>query len=394
MRLVGEAFRPAAPIDRRDLFAGRTRQIAEVFAAVAQPGQHVVVYGERGVGKTSLASVAAEMLRSSNVLTTRATCDTSDDFSSVWRKALDDIVVTRPTRGVGFAATGGQASRSAASLMGNGDVTPNDVRKALRSLAGQREVVVFVDEFDRVQDPRSRTLVADTIKTLSDQLVRATVVLVGVADDVSDLVREHGSVERALVQIHMPRMSRDELEEIVANGVRSAQMTIAKAASRRIASVSQGLPHYTHLLAQLAAQSALDAGRTEIRVADVDDAVRRAIARAQQSISDAYRDAVAGTRSTLYPAVLLACALAEGDEYGSFSPADVREPLTTVAGRPYETRAFAKHLDALAAGDRGPVLHKRGATRNARYRFANPLLQPYVLLRGLSEGRVKPAALR
>ena len=93
--------------------------------------------------------------------------------------------------------------------------------------------------------------------------------------------------------------------------------------------------------------------------------------------------------------MLLACALAEGDEeYGSFSPADVREPLTAVAGRPAETRAFAKHLDALADGERGPVLHKRGASRNARYRFANPLLQPYVLLRGLSEGRVKPAALR
>jgi Cdc6-like AAA superfamily ATPase len=394
LRLVGEAFRPAAPIDRRELFAGRTRQIAEIFSAVSQPGQHVVVYGERGVGKTSLASVTSEMLQSSNVLTSRATCDTSDDFGSLWRKALDEIVVTRPTRGVGFAAPPGEAVKSAAALIGGGDVAPNAVRKALRSLAGQREVVVFIDEFDRVQDARSRTLLADTIKTLSDQLVRATVVLVGVADDVSDLVREHASVERALVQIHMPRMSRDELEEIVATGVRAARMTVAKAASRRIAAVSQGLPHYTHLLAQLAAQTALDTGRTEIRVADVDHAIQRAISRAQQSISDAYRDAVAGTRSTLYPSVLLACALADGDEYGSFSPADVREPLTALAGREYETRAFAKHLDALADGERGPVLHKRGSTRTARYRFANPLLQPYVVLRGLSEGRVKPAALR
>ena len=88
---VAEAFRPAAPIDRRDLFAGRGEQIAELFSVVAQPGQHAVIYGERGVGKTSLGLVAAELLQGANVLSAWATCDASDDFSSVWRKALGEI---------------------------------------------------------------------------------------------------------------------------------------------------------------------------------------------------------------------------------------------------------------------------------------------------------------
>ena len=59
LRLVGEVFRPAAPIDRRSLFSGRFEQIGELFAIVGQPGQHAVIYGERGVGKTSLAVLAA-----------------------------------------------------------------------------------------------------------------------------------------------------------------------------------------------------------------------------------------------------------------------------------------------------------------------------------------------
>ena len=41
-RRVAEAFRPAAPIDRRDLFSGRGQQIADLFSVVAQPGQHAV----------------------------------------------------------------------------------------------------------------------------------------------------------------------------------------------------------------------------------------------------------------------------------------------------------------------------------------------------------------
>src|SRR5918995_3824911 len=103
MKLVGEAFRPAAPVDRRDLFAGRTEQIGELFAVLGQPGQHAVIYGERGVGKTSLANVTTQMIRDANVLVARATCDASDDFGSVWRKALEEMVIRKQSRGIGFA---------------------------------------------------------------------------------------------------------------------------------------------------------------------------------------------------------------------------------------------------------------------------------------------------
>jgi Cdc6-like AAA superfamily ATPase len=392
MRLVGEAFRPAAPIDRRDLFAGRTEQIGELFAVLGQPGQHAVVYGERGVGKTSLATVAAQMLRSSNVLTARATCDASDDFGSVWRKALDEIVIRTESRGIGFVPAVEEAVDTASRLLAT-SVTPNAVRKALGAVTQRREIVIFVDEFDRLQDAAARTLFADTIKLLSDQLVRATIVLVGVADDVDELIREHASMERALVQIHMPRMSRAELAEIVTRGIENAQMTIGKTAVERIASLSQGLPHYTHLLGQHSAHAALDARRTDVTTADVDFAVQRAIDRAQQSIMDAYSRAVVGSRRSLHPQVLLASALAPEDEFGFFTAADVRESLSKITGKP-ATTSFAQHLDELAGPDRGPVLQKRGVPRRYRYRFANPLLQPYVVMRGVSDGTVSAKGLR
>ena len=142
MQLLGRAFRPAAPVDRRDLFAGRAEQLAEVFAAAAQPAQHAVIYGERGVGKTSLATVAAETLRSSNVLSARATCDTSDDFDSVWHKALDEVQMRTPRHGVGFASETVEAVESASQMLGTEAVTPHTVRKALHRLTRRRELVV------------------------------------------------------------------------------------------------------------------------------------------------------------------------------------------------------------------------------------------------------------
>jgi hypothetical protein len=52
----------------------------------------------------------------------------------------------------------------------------------------------------------------------------------------------------------------------------------------------------------------------------------------------------------------------------------------------------AGYLDSLAGGEQGGLLQRRG-TANPRYRFVNPLLQPYVLMRGLAEGKVAPELL-
>ena len=55
--LAGRAFSPSAPVRERDVFAGRREQIHQVVDAINQDGQSVLIYGERGVGKTSLANV-------------------------------------------------------------------------------------------------------------------------------------------------------------------------------------------------------------------------------------------------------------------------------------------------------------------------------------------------
>jgi Cdc6-like AAA superfamily ATPase len=266
LRALSEAFRPSAPIDRRSLFAGRTAQLGELFAAVDQPGQHAVVFGERGVGKTSLTAVAAETLGSAQVLASRTTCDRSDDFGSVWRKSFDGIQVTVSRPGVGFGGQPTEATMSGSRMLG--DETPHGVLRAL-----------FIDEFDRLSDEDDRLLFADTIKALSDQLPNATIVLVGVADDVEQLVTEHRSIERALVQIQMPRMSTEELSEIVVNGLTTARVRIDKDALETLAQAAEGLPHYAHLFGQLAGRIALEDLRTTVRLADAEEAVAETLER-------------------------------------------------------------------------------------------------------------------
>lgn len=391
---AGKVFTPTSPIDERSLFAGRTEQVRQIIDVVNQKGQHAMLFGERGVGKTSLANVLSSFLRgeSNVVIAPRVNCDSTDDFNAVWRKVFSEIRYTITKGQLGF---GRQPHTFRATLLdGFADVpiTPEIVKNTLQELSEEALPILIIDEFDRLAEQPRRAF-ADTVKMLSDHAVNATVVLVGVADAVERLIEEHASVERALVQIPLPRMSADEIQDILRKGVSRLKMTISENSVSRVTKLSQGLPHYTHLLALHACRSALDDRREGVVAEDVSKAIRRAIQHTQQSIRSAYDVAIrSAKKDSLFAVVLLACAMATPNEFGYFAAQDVRDPMKQITNRKYEIPGFAKHLNAFCEDIRGPVLEKDGTERLFRYRFIDPLLQPFVIMKGIDEERISVAA--
>ena len=386
---VGKVFTPTTPVDERSLFSGRSEQIQQVFSAVSQKGQHAIIYGERGVGKTSFANVVGQILATQvgTVLAPRATSDASDTYSTLWRKMFSEITMTQGKPGIGFNSTSDFLSRTVADELPE-TITPDIVRRVLTNLGQGRLLIAIIDEFDRL-DESVTTQIADTIKMLSDHAVPATLVLVGVADSVDELIAEHASVERALMQIQMPRMSEHEIREIILRGMNHLEMTFEQKAADRVVMLAQGLPHYAHLLALHGTHQAVFQGRGEVTDEDVTKAVQKAVDNTQQSIMAGYRKATASPHSgNLYGHVLLACALAEIDELGYFLPSAVREPMSVLMGKYYDIPSFARHLYDFTDKERGPVLERTGTERKYRYRFENPLLQPYVIMRGLADKKV------
>src|SRR5215211_5519533 len=86
------AFSPGAPITSHTLFAGRSVEMTKVMDVVAQRGLHAIIYGERGVGKTSLARVTSQML-GGRYLTLYYTCSTVDTYASIWTGILEEAEV-------------------------------------------------------------------------------------------------------------------------------------------------------------------------------------------------------------------------------------------------------------------------------------------------------------
>ena len=226
---------------------------------------------------------------------------------------------------------------------------------------------------------------ADTIKALSDYVVRLKLVIVGVADSIDQLIGEHESIQRAIEEVQLPRMTQDELISIINMGLSVVEMEIRPTARHRIGRLAEGLPHYVHLLMLEAAQRAVMDDRTEINDNDVTAAIRIAVDR--HSLRSEYQRAIQSSRpDNLFAQVLVSCALAEKNRLGYFTAGAVREPMSRIMGRSYDVRAFSSHLKAFTEFERGSVLQREGIPRRYTYRFRNPLLQPFAVLVALAEG--------
>lgn len=387
---VGRLFTPSTPILAADWLAGRQPNLRRILDAIIQAGQHAVVFGERGVGKTSLVNVLPEVLTRFGrpVIAPQITCDGSDDFSAIWRRVFGRIPIERDVPQLGFRH---QPETEVGSLAEHlpAQVTPSVVHSALAPLGEQAIVVIVMDEFDRVRDTATTRLFADTIKGLSDRAALVSLVLVGTADSVELLVSGHESVIRNLVQISLPRMTRGELRQIVEDRLLEVSLSIDDHTLERICLLSRGLPHYTHLLGLHAAWKAIDGRSRRISDEHFVAAIHSALEGSQQSVQNEYRQATFNPRKAgMHDRVLLACALAEHDEYGFFTAGAVRGPLAAVTGRPYDIPSFARHLKTFCSPPRGNVLTQVGQQHARRYRFTNPLLQPYAILRGVAEGLI------
>lgn len=382
---ITEAFSPGAPVQEKDLFSGRTAQIAALMDAVNQRGRHAIVYGERGVGKTSLVNILALVMHRPNreLIYVRVNADPSDTFASLWKKVFKRMSYVTAT-------SDGQVTKKISDDYGS-DMSPDDVQLVLSEFTNNHIPIIVLDEFDRIKDQTTVHLVADTIKALSDYSVNATVIVVGVAEDISTLIRGHESVTRSLIQIKMPRMSPEEVKQLVLTRYTRCGIKTDSDAVWKIIFLSRGLPYYAHLLAMNAARYSNDRQKTVVKHEDVDRALESSIGELDQSIKEKYVMAVKSQRGedTLYPAVLLACAFAITDELGRFQQSSVTLPLNKILpDKSYQPSTFALHMNAFCENERGCVLQRFGTARNFRYRFSDPMMQPFVILKGLNDGRL------
>lgn len=384
-------FQPRTPITTRDLFAGRWIELMAVVDAVNQVGLHAVIYGERGVGKSSLANVVAPTVYalddpSSTTLNpkgrviVKTVATTSDTLSSIWVKLFKDVTLidNRPVAGFHPGQKGHMSILEAYGL--NSALSVDDVRRVLANIP---ESVFIVDEFDRLPAASMKEF-TDLIKTLSDFSVNSTIVLVGVSDTIGSLVADHASIVRAISQVFLRRMLPNELKKILSTAEEKLGIKFDEGAAQLIVHVSQGLPHYTHLIGLHSVRVSAERISLIVSRKDVFTALHRATAQAEQSTRDRHSKAIHSShKDALYRHILLACAVAaahEQDPLGYFKASAVIGPLRSILRRPVEIATFNAHLSAFSQSERGNVLERDGQPRAYRFRFQDPMVVPFTFM--------------
>lgn len=378
--ILGQVFSPISPIQERDFFFGRLNQLEKIADAINESGQHAILYGERGVGKTSLANIMSKSY--TNLYPVKITCDRQDTFKTLWERAFESIQFSKTTAGLGFNS---QQITEIVNLKGQITNIPNlranQLVNIINSFGNFKTLFIF-DEFDNINNERTRSAFADLIKSLSDNNVNTTVVLIGIADSIENLIGNHQSLERCLKQVKMPRMKSEEGEEIIINGLRKLEIKIERKIIDKIIEFSSGFPHYIHLLCKYGAKEMIKNNKDNFSDAYLTIAIREGIENTSEQLRISFRKAILSSNSSnKWRDLIYACANCDLDEFNAFTISDVVCQYNSITKGKTKNNDLNYNLNKLTTEDRGEILTKLGKGMSTRYCFKNPMMRAFVKLK-------------
>lgn len=277
------AFTPTQPVSNVAMFAGRRETLLTLIRSIEDQEIHVVIYGDRGIGKTSLLHVTAYLAREAGYLVRYVSCSESSEFGEIFRRIASDIPQIYHNE---IDPTSQRAEQGAtlAELLPGGPVSVAAISELFSKLTGTRFLIIL-DEFDRSDSATFRRQVAELIKTLSDQSTRVQIVIAGVAGNLTELIQHIPSIRRNVIGLPVPNMLEPEIRELIEIGSRACGLPYTEEACAMIVRLANGSPYLTSLLAQHAGVAALDRSATRVDVADMLIALSRSIAEVEQRVA-------------------------------------------------------------------------------------------------------------
>lgn len=287
-------FSPSQEIIDPDKFAGRIQNIKQSIKALCRDGASMIVYGDRGVGKTSFVEMVKLIAQGQvelihryklknfappNGFQYKVICIECDEDVDSTEKVLHRLITSpEGIRGLlgpqlekiettvkeqhtlnlfkTIISFGGSSeektTQSYDKELNVVELFNNLVLIINQSILRKNEgLLIVVDEFDKVLDNR---VFSSIIKTLSKGKIKF--LISGIAENYFQLLESHASIERQLFhgKIRISPMSRDEIQNVFELATKNSNqmLNFEKSFINEVADRSNGYPYYVQLFGQLA----------------------------------------------------------------------------------------------------------------------------------------------
>lgn len=402
-------FTPAQEVKEIERFAGRDEELMALSTALQSHGAQIVLYGQRGVGKSSLARQLAKLATNDRELVLRLkqppyepldfvpvylACDDSiKNIEMLMLRLLSDeeaLASWVPFKVVEKKSSGEIGSKFSVKVIELGgkktdaiteraqevevdivSVFTSACRAVVKSGVARHGLLIIVDEFDRI---KNREGLASLLKTLGPESV--TFALVGVATTVQDLVTEHESVARQLADgsVHVKPMRDEELSEIFdrAENLLDKKQTFDPTARSWIIKIARGHPFYVHLVGKHALLRAIAAGKSVITEEIAKEALSEIALKGSAPIQEAtYKTAIGHS----YTREVILKRFAERPE-NEIHTTELYAGIGKELG--IESGTVSVYVGHLGSDKYGAVLSK---TRERYYQFADSVFKAYAAAR-------------
>jgi hypothetical protein len=373
-----DAVGASQPVVDREFFAGRHDALRKLISAVEQQRMHVVVYGERGIGKTSLVHVFAETAREVRYLVLYSSCGADTRFDVMFRSfaaQIPGIYHRSILPNSPEAENGGNFDTMLSENFG-----PRELADLFAEVTATR-VILILDEFDRIADPLMRRDVAELIKNLSDRASRVQLVLTGVAKNLDEILGYTPSIRRNIVGLPLRPMEAAEVADLLGIAENAAGIEFAEGARALLTTIADGSPYLVRLLAHQAGLIALDSRSDIVTEAHATAAVERVLTDWNASLPRRIQISLGRDEARAHWPLLVAAARAASAADGYFSSEDV----ITELGEARDAAAVEAELKGFAGLH--DLLECTIESGETRFRFRYPGVSS-LLLMSRAMGRV------
>lgn len=247
------------------------------------------------------------------------------------------------------------------------------------------DTVVVVDEFDQVLSDTERGRFADFIKQVGDRQIGVRFIFCGVASSLERLLGAHKSCYRYIESVEVTQLSWDARQAIIDSAAKALNVTVGTHPRFRIAAISDGFPHYVHLVSEKLFWALFrdPHARAEPTQEHYNEAVNAAVLSIEQHLKSAY-DAATMKATDDYEEVLW--AMADHPELVRSIDSifdSYLEIMRKLEEPPQDRHAFVGRLQSLKSASCGHILT---SNRRTFYRFRENILRGYVRLRAEDQG--------